>query len=1674
MKQLKRTLCLLLALVMLLALGPVSGFAEDVNETPDAGPVPVRVEFVCTPDTASVTVYGAETNEDGTPKAIEPAEDGSYLLLPGSYSYDAGCKGYIAVFGVPFTVAAPEDGESPVSVYVELEPVAIEAAMEKVLSLPDEDTEPPRSGVGPSVTGPENTEFTAEVITLSAEQTALLDAQIVEVERYAYTVKGALEITQSFGEDIPADTTLTLNWSLLSGLNAEGSYALYHLENGAAVKVATVTGGTDSVSFTVSSLSPFAVVELTEELPPLGDILVLNTSGASHTITFDPNGGSGTMPAQTVASGSTSEKLYANTFTREGFAFAGWGLEQYPERVYSAGQLLELTEDVTLYAIWDDAPEGYTNLFTSAAYGDTVATMESDGNGGWIITDFRTWAPSEYDPGSPTKIYIPKTYRGEPITAIGANAFNQKGIIAVTFAADSAITSIGNYAFYLDSISGALSLPVSLQDIGRYAFARNAITEVNFTQLTNLETIGSHGFYDNKIQSLDLSQTQVTELADYLFDGKVIRNPVLHPQTTSIGESALGYYSGTVRIPATVTTVGDGAFSFPQPNSLIDVSELPDAVIESIYPNLLGRYSDAISRTKIQFPTTWYDNDTDFVLHNGTIYEMKDSWAGGTITVPARDDVTSIAIGAFATRPAASKGLTSLVFADGCRVTALPNILCSLESELTSVSFHSGLTRIGTRAFYGCEGLSSVSFPEGLLTIGAQAFQLCNLTELSIPSSVTSVGTYAFANNTPLTTVTIGKPAAEGGTALTRAGLPASVFYGDGNVTDIYVPGIGIALSTTTRPWNLKPWGATAAAVHWADGTSGSSVEEYLDEDGGHWLYNESTHTLTDFLGKDVDGAFNDGKNAANRIDLTIPIRVYRPDDAEHSDPLPVNTLAQKLLGNRRDAAVRYFGTVTLPGSFGTAPESVFQGDGTFSIHTLVFEEGITSIGNHAAYNVGLRAVVLPDSLVSIGSAAFEWGSIRALTLPENLESIGSVAFAHNQIGRDSEGVLVIPASVRTLGSNFLYTNDYLTEIRFLQYLDPAAAPEGAAIADPAWEGNAFGAANVGNRVYFLDSITTEVEQVGEAVRHPEDQTITVIVRAKKDAGAAQLVSPFIVARNDSDIADFQLIAPDSPAWQADYDTDWVYATLTVRQDKTYYFDATFLKNGTVYPITAMLPITISGNFGTLKYDRNLGSGVIPAPVTKLIGTEITVEDSGDLARYGYLGGTFTEQDGWYQNGWNTAADRSGDDYFGGDTFTITAGTTTLYARWIPDPAKLYDVIYKVDLTQYGSVDPSSNQNIQVLETEGVTGSTASITQEAIDAGYHVDGWYVQSGNGTKIANGATLTPEAAIANLNMRTLEAYEETTFIANIALNTFTVKFNKNSGTGSMSNVTMTWGEETVLPANTFTRAGYVFTGWNTKANGSGTAYSDEEAITLYLNHGASITLYAQWMKNEFYIYHSSTCQKETISLPLETETFDLTAKVSDGYLYGGYYADYQKKGTNYVGGLGSWVKTKAYTANGSELVPTVGTTYYLKEVPVNSYLKPYLYVIFDRNNNNTVTRLLTITDVDDMNYSNIGLDLVDITTGNRLALSATFTITNTVSGQKIKLTTQQAFGVNGLMAVWETDGVPAANENFRYQAWYETPDGVKVYGNLERIVYMGDGTVYNGTFGEPGIHYTDLEK
>ena len=116
------------------------------------------------------------------------------------------------------------------------------------------------------------------------------------------------------------------------------------------------------------------------------------------------------------------------------------------------------------------------------------------------------------------------------------------------------------------------------------------------------------------------------------------------------------------------------------------------------------------------------------------------------------------------------------------------------------------------------------------------------------------------------------------------------------------------------------------------------------------------------------------------------------------------------------------------------------------------------------------------------------------------------------------------------------------------------------------------------------------------------------------------------------------------------------------------------------------------------------------------------------------------------------------------------------------------------------------------------------------------------------------------------------------------TYTIKFDGNGADGgSTSSMSMTYGIGKNLTLNGFTKTGYKFAGWNTKANGTGINYSNGQYVKdLTTTNGAVVTLYAKWEYNlslnvkECYVYRGDKGNKTTLF-------GTTTGNVFDDYVY-----------------------------------------------------------------------------------------------------------------------------------------------------------------------------------------------
>ena len=144
-----------------------------------------------------------------------------------------------------------------------------------------------------------------------------------------------------------------------------------------------------------------------------------------------------------------------------------------------------------------------------------------------------------------------------------------------------------------------------------------------------------------------------------------------------------------------------------------------------------------------------------------------------------------------------------------------------------------------------------------------------------------------------------------------------------------------------------------------------------------------------------------------------------------------------------------------------------------------------------------------------------------------------------------------------------------------------------------------------------------------------------------------------------------------------------------------------------------------------------------------------------------------------------------------------------------------------------------------------------------------------------------------------------------IANGRYATYIIKFNGNGNTsGSMSDMYMTYETTNNLNSNTFNRVGYTFNGWNTKSNGSGTSYSDNQSVkNLSTIENDIVTLYAQWTPISYNIRFDGNGNTSG-SMSDMTVAYDASQKLSTNnfnktdYVFSKWNTEPNGSGTSYT--------------------------------------------------------------------------------------------------------------------------------------------------------------------------------
>lgn len=242
-------------------------------------------------------------------------------------------------------------------------------------------------------------------------------------------------------------------------------------------------------------------------------------------------------------------------------------------------------------------------------------------------------------------------------------------------------------------------------------------------------------------------------------------------------------------------------------------------------------------------------------------------------------------------------------------------------------------------------------------------------------------------------------------------------------------------------------------------------------------------------------------------------------------------------------------------------------------------------------------------------------------------------------------------------------------------------------------------------------------------------------------------------------------------------------------------------------------------NPASIRYRDDYGATGSTPDTTGVTGQNVTIAQNG-FTRPGY---TFT---GWARDR------RTNPSLQPGGRYTLTPGTTTLWAQWKADPAHL---IY----------NSNSGSTSQTRRTDGVVDQTLTVIANPFTrSGYTFTGWNTQAdGRGRAYAagNGFRLVADAKSNPVNTSVLYAQWR--------INRVALKFDPNGGTGGYPDITVDAFTTVTIPADAkepkVQRPGFRFTGWAMKpAPGAGDTILGPGKGTVAMPDQGSITVYAQW--------------------------------------------------------------------------------------------------------------------------------------------------------------------------------------------------------------------------------------
>ena len=292
--------------------------------------------------------------------------------------------------------------------------------------------------------------------------------------------------------------------------------------------------------------------------------------------------------------------------------------------------------------------------------------------------------------------------------------------------------------------------------------------------------------------------------------------------------------------------------------------------------------------------------------------------------------------------------------------------------------------------------------------------------------------------------------------------------------------------------------------------------------------------------------------------------------------------------------------------------------------------------------------------------------------------------------------------------------------------------------------------------------------------------------------------------------------------------------TITVSADADNVINLYYSRTLNTYSYT----VVYDGNGGALTSgDTAYGDAENVSETYAASHTVSVDENSFNRAHYVFIG-------------WNESADGTGKAYTVEEAIALTPAdsTKTLYAQWQEDPKYSYSLSYSANF----GTDPAVVDDEQNIADTYANSYAIEVNDNMFGrANYTFIGWNTEA-DGSGIPYSAEDVVALTAAN-NAEVLYAQ----WLENPKYD-YSVVYNANFGTAPETandeqNITGIYAESYAIEVNKnmFSRENYTFIGWNTQADGKGTAYAVGSTVALTAADNAEV-LYAQWLENPKYDY------------------------------------------------------------------------------------------------------------------------------------------------------------------------------------------------------------------------------